>query len=143
MKQLFFSLTLLIFSATAFGQQTSSSVFMSIQDYLQKSKRQKTAAWVLVGGGGALVLTGIIIPKGEIVHEGFWLSYKNDGIKNSLALGGFVSMLSSIPFFIASHRNKTKAKAVSVSFRMENVRVIQHSGFVSQSIPSLNLKLSL
>ncbi|MBL0273349.1 MAG: hypothetical protein IPQ06_09845 [Chitinophagaceae bacterium] len=80
---------------------------MTKQDYLQKSKHQKTAAWILMGGGATLLLTGIVIPKGALTHSGFLDdTYKNDGIKDAFDLTGIVSMLGSIPFFIASSKKK-------------------------------------
>lgn len=51
MKKIFFAIVLIIIYSTSFSQ-----------DYLQKSKNQKTTAWIMLGGGGALILTGIVIP---------------------------------------------------------------------------------
>ncbi len=60
-------------SNSLFSQQPISTSMPSNQHYLQKSKHQKTTALVLLGGGAALVIPGIIIPKGEITHEVFWV----------------------------------------------------------------------
>jgi len=60
MKKIIAFLTLLIIGMSCFSQQTDS--LQSIKtDYLRKSKNQKTAAWVLLGGGIAMTITGMII----------------------------------------------------------------------------------
>jgi hypothetical protein len=114
---------------------------------MQKSKKQKTIAWVLLGGGAALVLTGIILPKGEITNPDCWfcpeekIEYKNDGLKSTLGLTGVFSMIGSIPFFIASKKNSKRA--MSVSFKNETAPLIQNSSFVYKAIPSLAFKIAL
>ena len=105
---------------------------------LQKSKNKKKVAWIMAGGGATLLLTGIIIPRGEIIPNFFFPDYKNDGIKISFLLTGTLSMLGSIPFFISSHHNKKKA--ASLSFKNEPVQQINKSSMVYRNIPSLALK---
>ncbi len=96
----------------------------------------------MMGGGATLLLTGLLIPKGDVVHEGFLGNdYENDGIKNIFGIVGFASMLGSIPFFIASGKNKKKATAVS--FKNEKVTQLYTGSFIHHSIPSVNLKVSL
>jgi len=111
-------------------------------DYLQKSKKQKTVAWVLLGGGATLVLTGIIIPKGDLVQEG-WLgnSYENDGVKGTFELIGLVSMIGSIPFFTASKKNNKRA--MSFSFKNEPATQLVKSSLIYKSVPSLSLNIIL
>jgi len=109
---------------------------------MQKSKNQKTVAWVLLGGGATFVLTGMLIPKGDLVQEG-WLanSYENDGIKGVFELTGILSMLGSIPFFTASAKNSKRA--MSISFQNETIPQIQKNSFAYRSVPSLKLRLNL
>jgi len=101
----------------------------------------------MLSGGATLVLTSIILPKGERTNADcefcpeYKYEYKNDGIKGSLAFVGTLSMLSSIPFFISSHHNKKKA--ASLSFKNEMVPGIYKSSLVYNRIPSLALKLKL
>ena len=142
MKKLFFALLLSSLTLSGFSQSISKQPTSIQTDYLTKSKHQKTAALILLGGGGTLVLTGIIIPNGDVIRQGsFWDEHKNDNLKLTMVLGGLVSMLGSIPVFIVAHH--TKRKAGSLSFKMEPTRLIQHTSFVSQPIPSLTLKLNL
>jgi len=142
MKKLTLCFLLMSISAIAFSQQANSSLSYPDQDYMLKSKHQKTAAWILLGGGGALTLTSIIIPRGELVHESILQkTYKNDGIKSILGLGGSLATIVSLTlFFLAS---KNKQKALNLSFKNEQVSQIQKASLVYHTVPSLTLKLSL
>jgi hypothetical protein len=148
MKQIICVMFLLfIFSAKTFSQQVNPS--LTKQDYLQKSVKQKKAAWIMLGGGAALFATGLVFPKGE--SKGFTGSfygipnlveeYENDGIKAGFMLVGSLSMLGSIPVFLASGRNKRKA--ASLSFKNEIAPRINATCLSRQSLPSINLKISL
>ena len=141
MKKILFILICSAFAFTSFSQPDNTSTPLTKQDYLQKSKHQKTAAWILLGGGGTFIVTGIIIPRGELTHEGFWNSYKNDGIKGSFVLSGTLAMLGSIPLFIAGGKNKRKG--TSLSFKNEKMLQLQKSSLAYRSIPSLSVKINL
>lgn len=132
-------LIMLAISTNIFCQQNTPVINT---EYLKKSKTQKKNAFIMLGGGAALFLTGIVIPKGELVHSGFLGDdYKNDGIKGGLELTGIISMLGSIPLFIASSKNKKKA--MSVSFKNNPSQQIQRGSFVNRSVPSLTFKIHL
>jgi len=142
MKKIILFVAMVIVAVSTFSQQTNPSPSLTNEDYMQKSKKQKTAAWGLLGGGAAFVLTGMLIPKGDLVHEGwFGNSYENDGIKGVFELTGILSMIGSIPLFTASAKNKKRA--MSISFHNETIPQIQQKSFVYRSIPSLKLKLNL
>ena len=132
-------LIMLAISTNIFCQQNTPVINT---EYLKKSKTQKKNAFIMLGGGAALFLTGIVIPKGELVHSGILGDdYKNDGIKGGLELTGIISMLVSIPLFIASSKNKKKA--MSVSFKNNPSQQIQRGSFVNRSVPSLTFKIHL
>src|SRR6266496_61681 len=107
MKKIIISSVLLGFAVATFCQQTTQKPSMTKTDYLQKSKKQKKTALIFLGGGAALIITSIVIPKGEAtgsqidpITGGIYGGYKNDGIKAAFGLTGVASMLGSIPFFI-------------------------------------------
>lgn len=131
-------LLMLAISTSLFSQQTTAD---RKTNYQHKSKIQKTVALILLGGGATLVLTDILIPRGEVIHEGFWDSYKNDGIKTTFGLTGIVSMLGSIPFFIASSKNKRKA--ASVSIYNEKIQTLQKGSFAYNFVPAVRLTIRL
>jgi len=59
-----------------------------------------------------------------------------------LATVGLLSTVTSIPFFIASGKNKRKASSVSSSFKMENAQLIHGARLVKRSYP-VSLKIGL
>lgn len=78
--------------------------------YLHKSKNQKTTGYVLLGTGAALVATGLIIQEKSFKANGTFLNF--DGLGYQFA--GVISMLSSIPFFAWSVKNKRKTIAITL-----------------------------
>jgi hypothetical protein len=136
-------ITLLLFVICSFGQQsTNTSAPKPNTDYLQKSKKQKTAAWVLLGGGTALFFTGAIIMAHEtsdVIFEG-----EEDAFGTGAVIGttGLLAMGGSIPLFIASGKNKKIASA-SVSFKMEKATIIKSSMAYSSRYPAVGLQIRL
>lgn len=112
---------LMVMIISAFAQQT---------DYLQKSKNQKTAGFILLGTG---VTAFAIAAPGNVSFD----------ILPVLVIGGGMATLGSIPLFIASGKNKRKAKAATSFLKMETTPVIQHASFVSRSYPALSVKIRL
>ena len=147
MKKIITCLVLLAFATTSFCQRTIQKPTLESTDYLQKSKKQKKTATILLAVGAGLIVTSVVIPKGELTYDGICIGaycsdkYKNDGIKAAFGLSGVAAMLGSIPFFIASGENKRRA--MSVSFKNQNVPQLQKSSFVYKTIPGLNFKISL
>ena len=105
---------LLAFPATSFCQKTNDSVPVIKTDYLTKSKNQKTAGWVLLGGGTALIGIGFLV---------------GDSKEST-----FDDAIGSIPLFIASGKNKRKALNMSANFKMENA---------TNSYPAVAFKIKL
>jgi hypothetical protein len=135
MRKIILCTMLLILATTAFSQQTTPSVAFTKQDYLKKSKDQKTAAWVLLGGGTVMIGTGFLI--GARKESSF-----DDAAGGAiLAAIGVLSDIGSIPLFIASGRNKRKG--LRISFRNETAPQLLKNSFVYQPVPSLTLKISL
>jgi len=148
MKKIILIAMTLIFSASTFGQQVNPSPGLTKDYYLQKSKKKKKTGTILLAGGAALVLTGVLIPKGDEKGTSYTLyglvpytDYQNDGIKAALGLTGVAAMLGSIPFFISSGKNKRRA--MSLSAKNEMTRQLQGTSFAYQVVPSLNFKLCL
>ena len=143
MKKITILLLLFGLSATTFCQQTDPSPSPAKQNYLTKSKKQKTAAWLLAGGGTALIITGLAIDSGKPEFNLLCLCYvgSKDATRGALVGTGILAIGGSIPLFIASARNKRKA--MNVSFNMQRVPQLQKTGIVNQHIPALNVKISL
>jgi O-antigen/teichoic acid export membrane protein len=122
MKKIIICTMMLAIAATSFSQ-----------DYLRKSKNQKTAAWILLGGGSALVVTGILLANNATID--------NLGTGAGVAIAGGVAVLGSIPLFLASGRNKKNA--MSLSSKNEKMQQLNKNSFVYKPVPSLSLKISL
>ena len=95
MKMVIIFLMLLILSIAVFSQETTSSQSLTKEDYLTKSRHQKTAAWILLGGGVAMFA---IAAPGNVSFDALGV----------LVVVGTVATLSSIPLFIA--RDATKER---------------------------------
>lgn len=128
MKKIMIYFLLLAMPAASFCQKTNDSVPAVKTDYLTKSKNQKSAAWVLLGGGTALIGAGFLI--GDSKNSTF-----DDAATGAILAGiGVLSAIGSIPLFIASGKNKRKALNMSANFRMENA---------TNSYPAIALKINL
>ncbi|HEU5164436.1 MAG TPA: hypothetical protein VFU29_02790 [Chitinophagaceae bacterium] len=137
MKKIVIYFLMLALPATTFCQKTNDSVPSVQNDYLQRSKNQKTVAWVLLGGGTALIATGIIVGSGKE-------STFSDAAGGAAVAGiGLLSTISSIPLFIASGKNKRKATKASAFIKMETAPLLQKQSFVQHSYPvfSVNIRL--
>ncbi len=147
MKKIFIAGLLLVFTAVSFGQQNSSpNIVFTQTDYLKKSKKQQTIAWLFIGGGAALVVAGAVIPKGE--RDGYdiltWSeTYKNDDLRYGLITVGVLSMGGSIPFFIASTRNKRKAIEASAFFDFEKAPVLNQMQISHQRFAVTGIRIRL
>ena len=69
--------------------------------------------------------------------------YANDEIKIGLILAGVTTDLASIPFFIASKKNRHKANAASAFIKMEKAPVLQQTVVRNQSFPALGIRIGL
>ena len=153
MRKIILYTLLLVIPAATFCQATPNDLPTIKTDYLKKSKNQKTAAWVLLGGGFALTTTSVLLATPKAAED-FGNTFatiftaepvpENDyTVENILLITGTASMLASIPFFIASKKNKRKAIDMSANIKMENARMIQSRSFVQTSYPAIALKIKL
>ena len=150
MKKIIICSVLIAFSTAIFCQQNVSKPNLVQSDYLLKSKKQKKTAMIFLGGGAALIITSLVIPQGEPtgfqfdpISGGIYEGHKNDGIRGAFILTGGLSMLGSIPFFIASGKNKRKALRASVFIDTEKRPVLQGVTISNQSFPVIALRINL
>jgi hypothetical protein len=145
MKKFIPFLILLNLALTSFGQMKRQVPILTSDEYMEKSKKQNTAAWIMLGGGTALFIIGrFIIPPGESVGNyasAFGAMNENDGLKLAIAGPGLIAMIAGPLTLIESGRNKKRAMAVSI--KINNAPQLQKNSLVQENIPSLNLKISL
>ena len=142
MKKIILCTMLMAIGATTFCQETNPTTPLTRADYLLKSKKQKTFAWILAGTGvGVMVVAVATVSEKDAAN--YLFQTDNSGFNTSatlFAIGGIIS-LSSIPLFIASGRNKRKG--MRLTFKNERTPQIHKSSFVYRYVPSLSLKISL
>jgi hypothetical protein len=135
MKKTIACITLLLAATCAFSQPNTSGTPMTKKDYLQKSKKQKTAAWILMGAGLGATILG--------------LTSENDpGDNNSGNSGRTVGIITGVSaisvstaLFIAATNNRNKAQ--SLGFKMEKGQFIRQGSLVYQSFPAVSFRLKL
>ena len=135
MRKFFICTILLLMTTSSFCQQTNISQSLTQKDYLQKSKSQKTGAWVLLGGGFVVAVGASVLDASS--------DWSKSETPYLVAIGiGGASMLASIPLFIASGRNKRKGMNASTSFQILQNPIPTNTGLTLHSTPTLSLKLN-
>ena len=133
MKTIRLLLALLLVSSVLVGQTKEFS-----KDYfLQKSKKQKTAAWILLGGGTAIAVGGFA------TFDSSWDSGSDSTTDIAGVIGtvGFLTSLASIPHFISAGKNKKTA--MSITFNYKPVYLSNDNLAETQSYPTMSLKIKL
>lgn len=106
------------------------------ENYAQKSKTQKTVAWVLLGGGAVTTITGLAIGSKHI-----WEDLGRERVRGEgLFYTGIAMVGASIPFFILSKKNARKA---SLSMSTDRVPTISNGSMVNHQIPAIKLNINL
>ncbi|MBK9532228.1 MAG: hypothetical protein IPO42_10590 [Chitinophagaceae bacterium] len=120
----------------------SFSQTVDTTDYLQKSKNQKTAAWVLLGVGAALDIAGIITTVSNAnkeVENLFEESSVNHGGEIALYIAGTAALAGSLVLFIRSKSNKNKA--LSLGLDTKQFQQLKNGNLYTGSYPALTLKI--
>jgi hypothetical protein len=145
-KQIVFFLLLLI-STSTFSQKDTLAQTFNNADYLKKSKKQNTTGWILLGSGFAVAAAGIITGVNGSADElvGIFTGEESNKFETGSALIfiGAATMLGSIPFFIASSKNKRKANELTLSLKLENRSWVQKNSIVRSGYPAISVKLNL
>ena len=112
-----------------FGQDSSFKP-VTRQDYLERSKKQKIAAWILLGSGVAMIA---IAAPGDVSLDALPV----------LAIASAASIVSSIILFSASGRNKRKGMSITSNFDMRRSIYLIKGEPISYLTPTLSFKLRL
>jgi hypothetical protein len=129
MKKLVVSFSFLLVISASYSQENSPARTLTEQDYLQKSKSQKTAAWILLGAGATMIA---IVAPGDISLD----------IVPVLAVGGTAAVIGSIPFFIAAGKNKRRAMTMTAELNIQQTPVILYTAVSKRSHPGISVKLN-
>ena len=137
MKKILFCLILLGTTTASFCQQTKPSPSLTSEAYLKQSKSQRTAATVLLIGGGALAATCIIIGASGNISFDTIIPLAVAG-----AVGG-VAALGSIPLFILARKNKRKAMNASTYINLEKASFSQYQNIKFAMYPAISFRIDL
>jgi hypothetical protein len=143
MKKIILGTLLLFMAASAYCQDVITKQPLTPQQYLKKSKEQKTAAWVLLGTGVVLIPIGTTVAVNDLNIDvwGTGTTEKESSLGPALFFGGLSLAIGSIPLFIAGARNKGKVRAVSANLKLENAHFMQPGTLTAY--PSLAIKVRL
>ncbi|MDI3319486.1 hypothetical protein [Pinibacter soli] len=133
MRKIVFCAMLVLSTVTSFSQQTTAKQAMTKQaHYLTKSRHQRTAAWILLGGGLTLGVYGVL-----------WAgsAWNSDGPYYLWAIGG-TAIVASVPLFIASAINKGKARKASAYLELQHAPMLTQNGTSLQNFPALSVKIA-
>lgn len=135
MKNIILLILVMIISESIFGQQNHpASTRLTKQDYLQKSKRQRTTARILSGSGFLGFGVGFLTLGGK----------QSNSVDNAIMiLTGMGAMITSIPFYISSGKNKKRVRNGTVFLKMETAPYMQENSLNQQVIPCAGIKLRL
>ena len=135
MKKMIFFSTVSLFTLSSFSQTLNPT--LTKDDYLQKSKKQKTTGWILFIGGTTMAVIG-----GLVFSDNF--DYGSDAETDAsgyLVLGGVFVDLLSIPFFISSSKNARKA--ASISLETQKLSPLEYNNTIPKQQMALTLRIGL
>lgn len=107
------------------------------EEYLRKSKSQKTWGWILTGGGAAAAIAGLIVTQSDASY------FPSETVGPILIAGGGASIAGGIVLLSASSRNERKANEMNVAFnlKLEEVKTYGLKGPGNTYIPALSLSI--
>jgi len=157
MKQVVTAIVLLAMSSTLFSQQNASARSFTKEDYLRKSKGQRTAGIILVSTGATACFIGTIAAVSDAVQNTSKEISRGVGnaldpgsepaVKHQHSGGGIIflggAVASVVGIALLSEAGKNKKRALSVSFKPEKAFQLQNYNLVSRSVPALSLTISL
>ncbi|HJS55153.1 MAG TPA: hypothetical protein VJ765_11440 [Chitinophagaceae bacterium] len=103
-------------------------------DYLQKSKNQKTWAWIIASGGAIAILAAFAHDLNNILTDANSLT--------GLYIAGGAMVGVGVILFSAAAKNKRKANTTSVSIKKEQVPG-QRINICNHSFPALESRVPL
>jgi len=142
--KIFLSFLLVITLHVAYGQSTENKTALGKEDYLKKSKGQKTLARITVGTGLGVFTVGLVMyfsEYGKGLPGGTGFNEKTFKTGETLMYVGGGILLVSVPFHIAYKRNEKLAASLSINNRRIVCPPLANKAF--SFVPSLCLSIGL
>ncbi len=134
MKKLFFILLFLGLGTQSFAQASKPNRAL-LEDLVKKSESQFKGGMVFLGGGTALLITAIVIPRRFDYMNGT----NNQRTINFLNWTGILSIGTSIPLFLSSGYNGRTAAKLSLESQALQTPLPNKTG----TYPVISLRLPI
>jgi hypothetical protein len=151
MKKIACFCLLALLSVYCVAQDTTAKKSFTKADFIKKAKRQNLAAWLCLGAGAAGALATAVADLSEqgkntltiVASFGFIEPEPTHSYTVPYIISGVVAA-ASIPFFIASSKNKKLARSATTAFlKMEKAVVPTAKGNIAVSYPALAITFRL
>ncbi len=150
MKKLICLIVLAIVSFNLYSQEMQPVEYKPVKtDYLSKSKKQRTAGWILTGTGAAVMSIGLVVSMAEVAEETTGVivyglvgeeapeTHSKGG--GAILLTGTAILVTGITFLSIAKKNKKKA--LSMSFINQSAQQLRYNTVMNTSVPSVRLSL--
>lgn len=134
MKKLFFVLLFLGLGAHSFAQESKPNQAL-LEDLVKRSESQYKGGMAFLGGGAALIITAIAIPRRFDYMNG----NNNQRTINFLSWTGILSIGTSIPLFLSSGYNGRTAAKLSLQSQALQTPLPNKTG----TYPAISLRLPI
>ena len=136
MKAIFLLSCFIVLTLPLLSQHGQPNKTLTQEEYLEKSKSQKTLGYTFLGVGvpAVLIPTIIVTRPGYEIDERFNLAIISFSVGAVMMVSGVILIGSSA---------KYKRKAMSLSLKNETSLLQVNSRLVFAPVPSLSLKISL
>lgn len=144
----FFIAIMLFLEATGQPQQQLTTQ-LTKDEYLKKSKRQQTTGILLVCGGALVTTIGGAVALASTPFAILERAGGTNGGTKSLETGsivlfsGLTIMAGSVPFFIASGKNKKLSRRANITFNLSQLPAEASVVYKQKQVPSIGVSIRL
>ena len=130
---------LFLFFCISASPQVNKTKWLSEHEYLEKSKHQNTGGWILTAGGGAMIVSGLVLLGSQNSY------FPNEEVGAALLIGGAAAVTGGIILFNASKKNKERAvrSGALIQLKLENAKIVTNGKLTTNYYPSFSLSLDL
>lgn len=139
MKSIMLCFAFFILALHGYSQENKPDLQLTSEQYLRKSKNQKTTAWVLFGVGTTAIVGGIAVSSGG--QDELTTTLNTAFIGAPLMLLGLTLDVISIPLFVSADKNKKRAMEASTSIKFEEVPSWSGSAVRQSNVPTLAIQV--
>ncbi len=142
MKKIITLSLLISFATVSFAQDSIQKQAFTQTDYLKRSKNQKKAAWIATGVGTTVLVVTIL----SVAATPSFPTYGDDEVETVGTIPsviGLAFIATGAYLFIASGKNKRKAKGASVFIDIENAPALHQAMIRNESFPIIGVRIRL